>query len=130
MYKIAKAFFWGAGYAGYVYYFFGGILRRGNRALHYFASGNGKKRYTIWILANGGGLIAFSQEIGQGWYDYNYFEKIEKAKNSTSRYDRAVRAFKRNKMQHGIYLDLIFENNIDFLDLKEQRFEVKSSYRR
>ncbi len=84
----------------------------------------------FFFVFNDGGLIAFSQEIGQGWYDYNYFEKIEKAKNSTSRYDGAVQAFKRNKMQHGIFLNLSFQNNTDFLDLKEQRFEVKSSYRR
>jgi len=35
-----------AGYAGYLKTL-GGILRRGNRALHYFASENVKKRYTI-----------------------------------------------------------------------------------
>ncbi len=84
----------------------------------------------FFVFNDGGGLIAFSQEIGQAWYDYSYFEKIGNAKNSTSRYDRAVQAFKKSKMQHGIFLNLCFQDNPDFLDLTEQRFEVKSSYRR
>ena len=49
---------------------------------------------------------------------------IEKATNTASQYEKAVDDVKH--MVHGQQINLIFQNEVEFLDLKEHRFEIKS----
>ena len=86
--------------------------------------------YFFFLINNGGGLTAFSQDISSAWYDNKYFDIIAKAKNSKSQYDKAVKDFKNKNMGHGMFLDYIYQNNIEYLDLEENRFEVKRNSRR
>jgi hypothetical protein len=72
------------------------------------------------------GFIAFEQKLGEAWYVDNYFGKAEKATNTQSQYENSVNAIKKNDMIYGTYIDLIFQNKVEFLDLTENRFEVKS----
>jgi S-adenosylmethionine:diacylglycerol 3-amino-3-carboxypropyl transferase len=46
--------------------------------------------------------------------------------NTQSQYENSVNAIKKTDMLHGTYIDLIFQNEVEFLDLTEHRFEVKS----
>lgn len=94
-----------------------------------------KRVLSVWKLTGDyfffvfkdGGLTAFHQIIGAAWYDYNYFGVIAKSENSEAQYDRAVQAFRSSKAGHGIHLVLNYQNDTGLLDLKEDRFEVKSS---
>ena len=73
------------------------------------------------------GFTAFEQTLGEAWYRDNYFGMAEKATNTQSQYEDSVNAIKKTDMLHGTYIDLIFQNEVEFLDLTENRFEVKSS---
>lgn len=79
--------------------------------------------YFFFVFQNGG-LTAFHQKIGGQWYEHNYFEIMDKSDNTAMQYDRAVQSFKRNHWAHGTLLNLKYQENPDFLDLKENRFEV------
>ena len=73
------------------------------------------------------GFTAFDQTLGEAWHRDNYFRMIEKAENTVSQYENAVNSIKDTDMVYGNYIDLVFQNEVDFLDLTENRFEVKSS---
>ncbi len=73
------------------------------------------------------GFTAFEQKLGEAWCVDNYFGKAEKATNAQSQYEDSVNAIKKTDMLYGTYIDLIFQNEIEFLDLTENRFEVKGS---
>ncbi|MGD9249281.1 MAG: hypothetical protein PVI60_15050 [Desulfobacteraceae bacterium] len=79
----------------------------------------------FFFVFKGGGLTAFHQSLGQQWSEHNYFGIIENADSPQSRYDGAVEAFRKNKMAHGLFFDLKYQDREEFLDLKENRFEVK-----
>jgi hypothetical protein len=72
------------------------------------------------------GFTAFDQTLGEAWHRDNYFGRIEEATNTVSQYENAVNAIKNTDMVHGDYLDLVFQNEVELLDLKKHRFEVKS----
>lgn len=75
------------------------------------------------------GFTAFNQNISDVWFQESYFEIMEKAKNTNSQYEDSVEIIKRkNDMMHGKYLGMVFQENLDFLDLNGNRFEVKGSY--
>lgn len=76
------------------------------------------------------GFTAFDQTLGEAWHRDNYFRMIEKAENTVSQYENAVNAIKDTDMVYGNYIDLVFQNEVEFLDLTENRFEVKSSQNR
>lgn len=79
----------------------------------------------FFFVFKGGGLTAFHQSLGRQWNEHNYFGIIENADSPQSRYDGAVESFKNNKMAHGLFFDLKYQDREEFLDLKENRFEVK-----
>jgi hypothetical protein len=79
----------------------------------------------FFFVFYGGSLTAFHQSIGDQWYEYNYFGVMENANHTQSRYDGAVESFKNKKIGHGAFLDLKYQDRVEFLDLKENRFEVK-----
>lgn len=72
-------------------------------------------------------FTAFDQTIGEPWYKDSYFKMAEKATNTLSKYEEVVGSIKNSDMVHGTYIDLVFQDEIEFLDLKD-RFEIKSSY--
>jgi hypothetical protein len=80
--------------------------------------------YFFFVIKDGG-LTAFHQELDTSWYEYDYFGVMELSKNTESQYDRAVRSFKKNKMGHGTFLYMNYQDNTEFLNLKENRFEAK-----
>lgn len=71
-------------------------------------------------------FTAFDQTLGEAWYQDNYFGIIEEAKNTLSQYQAVINSIKNTDMVHGDYLDFVFQNEVEFLDLSEHRFEVKS----
>ena len=74
-----------------------------------------------------GGFTAFNQTLENEWYEYNYFGMIEKATNTDSAYENAVdKIIKRKDMLHGKPIHLVFQDDVDLLDLTEHRFEIKS----
>jgi hypothetical protein len=79
----------------------------------------------FFFVFKDGGMTAFHQKIDEPWYEYNYFGVMENADKTQPRYDGAVDSFKNNRMEHGLFLDLNYQNRVDFLDLKDNRFEVK-----
>lgn len=76
------------------------------------------------------GFTAFDQTLGEAWHKDNYFRMIEKATNTVSQYENAVNTIKNTDMVYGKYIDLVFQNEVEFLDLTENRFEVKSNQNR
>ena len=72
------------------------------------------------------GFTAFEQTLGEAWYRDNYFGMAEIAINTQSHYEDSVNAIKKTDMLYGTYIDLIFQEEVEFLDLTENRFEVKS----
>jgi len=76
------------------------------------------------------GFTAFDQTLGEAWHKDNYFGMIEKATNTISQYENAVNTIKNTDMVYGKYIDLVFQNEVEFLDLTENRFEVKSNQNR
>jgi hypothetical protein len=50
---------------------------------------------------------------------------MENADSPQSRYGGAVEAFKNSSMAQGVFLYLNYQNRVEFLDLKENRFEAK-----
>lgn len=81
----------------------------------------------FFFVFKDGGLTAFHNTIGSEWHEYNYFEVMEKSSASESQYESGVQAFNRKKMGRGIYLDLHYQDNTDFIDLMENRFEARPS---
>ncbi len=80
--------------------------------------------YFFFVMKDSG-LTAFHQKIDTPWYEYNYFGIMERSKSTESQYDRAVQSFRRNNMGHGAYLYMNYQDNTDFLDLKDNRFEAR-----
>jgi hypothetical protein len=73
------------------------------------------------------GLTAFDQTLGEAWHNDNYFRITEKATNTISQYEKAVDTIKNSDMLHGNYLDMIFQDKVEYLNLNESRFEVQKS---
>jgi hypothetical protein len=71
------------------------------------------------------GFTAFEQTLGEAWYRDNYFGMAETAINTRSQYEDSVNAIKKTDMLYGTYIDLIFQDEVGFLNLTENRFEVK-----
>ena len=94
-----------------------------------------KKAMSVWektgeyffFVFHDSGMAAFNNKIGQEWHDYNFFEFTEKANNSASQFERAEKRFTESDIPHGTYLDMVFLNNSDFLDLSQDRLELKGN---
>lgn len=80
--------------------------------------------YFFFVIKDGG-LTAFHQKVYGSWYEYDYFGLMENSKNTESQYDKALQSFRKNKMGHGTFLYMNYQNNTEFLNLKENRFEYK-----
>ncbi|MCP3942420.1 MAG: hypothetical protein GY710_13160 [Desulfobacteraceae bacterium] len=74
----------------------------------------------------GNSFTAFDQTLGEAWYRDNYFQTMDKANYTEARYQGAVDALKDGDLVQGRHIDLIFQNETEFLDLTANRFEVKS----
>ena len=72
------------------------------------------------------GFTAFDQTLQPAWYEHNYFGMMENATNTTEEYETMVNSFKNSDMMHGKYIDLVFQDKIEFMDLSAEKFEVKS----
>jgi hypothetical protein len=79
----------------------------------------------FFFVFKDGGLTAFHQSIGDEWHAYHYFDVMKNSNTTESQYASAVQALNRKSLGHGTYLDLHYQNNTDFIDLSENRFETK-----
>ncbi|MCP3875187.1 MAG: hypothetical protein GY699_18790, partial [Desulfobacteraceae bacterium] len=63
------------------------------------------------------GFTAFDQTLGEAWRKDNYFGMLERATNTVSQYEDTVNALKNTDMLFGTHIDLIFQDEVEFLDL-------------
>ena len=52
---------------------------------------------------------------------------MENSGSSEYLYDLGVQAFNRKNLGRGTYLDLNYQNNTEFIELMENRFEARPS---
>lgn len=82
--------------------------------------------YFFFVFSSEGGMTAFHQIIGEDWHQHNYMGFIEQADHTADEYEKAVELFLKREHQTGVYLNLILQNDIDFLDLANNRFVAES----
>jgi len=80
--------------------------------------------YFFFVIREGS-LNGFHNTIGSEWYEYDYFEVMANANTTESQYYSVVRAFHRKNSGRGTYLNLHYQYNTGFLDLKDNRFEAR-----
>ena len=79
------------------------------------------------------GVEVFNNQLDQNWYDFlgkkwidnNLFNIASKANNSVEQFNKYASCYKDTEDVSGVFINMIYQDNDAFLDLQNDRIELK-----